>query len=473
MEALRTGDAIALGEVYDAYAPLLYHYCHGLLRDRVEAAGALRNTVIAAREHADRLAEPDRLRGWLYALARKECLRRRDSPHRRTGEEARETDDGSFPEQAARRADDRVIAHSALAALTGLQREALDLAVRHELDEVDLAGVLGVPLEETYHLVERARTDLAAAARATLIAWHHRGECPDAAALADAWPLAASAAGRLVQHVEGCPACGAQRVPQPSGTALLGALPVAALPGDLRPDVLTAATARDRADNRRAIAAWAEPFDEYGRPLPYAPPAGRARDRTRRRRPLLLTVGAGVAVLTVIGGTMTAFGGEDRGRDAPVPVTADTGGPVTVAEPAPPRPTAGSTARSRPPSPTPSKTPTATPSPSTSATRNATERSAAPRTSRPTTPPRAGVLSVESCDMHRRGSCHVRITAVGGPVTWRVTGTSGVEAGGGGRLGAGESAEIRVSRARDFCWGEQRGTVEFAPGGTAVVEYDC
>ncbi|MFC6930500.1 RNA polymerase sigma factor [Actinomadura yumaensis] len=38
-DALRTGDVIALTEVYDTYAPFLYDYCHGLLRDRVEAAG--------------------------------------------------------------------------------------------------------------------------------------------------------------------------------------------------------------------------------------------------------------------------------------------------------------------------------------------------------------------------------------------------------------------------------------------------
>ncbi|MFD0854211.1 hypothetical protein ACFQ07_18380, partial [Actinomadura adrarensis] len=45
-EALRDGDVIALTEVYDTYAPFLYDYCHGLLRDRIEAAGALRNTMI-------------------------------------------------------------------------------------------------------------------------------------------------------------------------------------------------------------------------------------------------------------------------------------------------------------------------------------------------------------------------------------------------------------------------------------------
>ncbi|MFI0370873.1 RNA polymerase sigma factor, partial [Actinomadura sp. 1N219] len=250
--SLRAGDVIALTEVYDTYAPFLYDYCHGLLRDRVEAAGALRNVVIAAREHIDRLTEPDRLRGWLYSIARKECMRRRDSPNRHTGQEAPEADDDLTDEQLARREERRLLAHSALAALNGRQREAIDLSVRHELDEVDLSGIFGMPLEETLALVEKSREDLASALHASLIAQNHWKDCPSVSALTESWPLSPQTSASLVRHVASCPVCGERETPPLPTDRLLSVLPIAAIPAELRLDVLTAATAEDRAGNRRA-----------------------------------------------------------------------------------------------------------------------------------------------------------------------------------------------------------------------------
>src|SRR5690606_41703133 len=133
------------------------------LRGRGEGAGAPRDGIRAAREHIDRQTEPERRRGWLCAIARREGMRRRDSPNRHTGQEAPEADDRLDGERLARREERRMLAHSALAALNGRQREAIDLLVRHDLDEVDMAGVFGMPLEETIALVEKAGEDLAAA----------------------------------------------------------------------------------------------------------------------------------------------------------------------------------------------------------------------------------------------------------------------------------------------------------------------
>ncbi|MFA1548358.1 RNA polymerase sigma factor [Actinomadura chokoriensis] len=473
-DSLRAGDVIALTEVYDTYAPFLFDYCHGLLRDRVEAAGALRNVVIAAREHVDRLTEPERLRGWLYAIARKECMRRRDSPNRHVGQEAPEADDALSPEQLARRAERRMLAHSALAALNGRQREAIDLSVRHELDEVDLCGVFGIPLEETLALVEKARTDLAAALRAALIAQSHRESCPSVAALAGSWPLTPQASASLVRHVESCPVCGAQETPPLPPDRLLSVLPVAAIPADLRLDVLTAATAEDRAGNRRAIAAWTEPFDEYGWPLPYQPAAPRARDRSPRRRgPLLAAVAVGVGIMVLFVGAWSwlhsGSGGTNSAATGPT-APGDSGSPEDsgVPEPSPtsPSPTVSSPSptKSRSPSPSPSKTPSRTPS---------TKPPTRPTTRTPV-PSRPGILLVSGCEMERRDSCTIRITAVGGPVNWRVTDTSGpVQAGGAGRLDAGESSGVQVSRATSFCIGSQRGSVTFSPGGTASVSFIC
>ncbi|MBO2465868.1 RNA polymerase sigma factor [Actinomadura violacea] len=476
-ESLRAGDVIALTEVYDAYAPFLFDYCHGLLRDRVEAAGALRNCIIAAREHAARLGEPDRLRGWLYAIARKECMRRRDSPNRHVGQEAPEADDDLSAEQLARREERRLLAHSALAALSGRQREAIDLSVRHELDEVDLSGVFGIPLEETLEIVERSRIGLDAAIRAALIAQNHWKDCPSVSALTESWPLAPQTASSLVRHVASCPVCAELETPPLPADRLLSVLPIAAIPADLRLDVLTAATAEDRAGNRRAIAAWTEPFDEYGWPLPYEPTPARAKDRGtggRRRGPIIGAAAAAVAAIVVVAGAMTAFGGESEPDAAGTPSSASTGpsggsgDPSTPTEPMPsdPSPSASPTSSS----PSPSKSPSKSPSPTESATKDPTTRPP----SRPTTqaPPRPGHLTVSGCDMGRHGSCTVTVTAVGGPVNWRVTGTSGeLRAGGSGHLAAGQSSGVTVSRTNGTCWWPQDGSVSIAPGGSASVGY--
>ncbi|WP_433463483.1 RNA polymerase sigma factor [Spirillospora sp. CA-128828] len=476
-DSLRAGDVIALTEVYDTYAPFLYDYCHGLLRDRVEAAGALRNVVIAAREHVDRLTEPARLRGWLYAIARKECMRRRDSPNRHTGQEAPEADDELTSEQLARREERRLLAHSALAALNGRQREAIDLSVRHELDEVDLAGIFGMPLEETLALVEKAREDLAAALHASLIAQNHWKDCPSVAALTESWPLDPQTSAALVRHVENCPVCGARETPALPPDRLLSVLPIAAIPADLRLDVLTAATAEDRAGNRRAIAAWTEPFDEYGWPLPYQQTAPRRSDRAPRRRgPLLAAVAVGVGVLVLFAGAMTWLGGGDDGTNAAatgpaVPGGSGSPGDSGTPEPAPtdPSPTVTS------PSPTESKSPSESPSPSKSPSETPSTKSPVPpTTTRAPQPPSPGRLSVSGCNMGRSDSCTVTIRAVGGPVDWQVTGTSGpVRAGGSGHLGAGQSSGVRVSRASGFCLGQQTGSVSVSPGGSASVSYIC
>ncbi|MEV4259261.1 sigma-70 family RNA polymerase sigma factor, partial [Spirillospora sp. NPDC049652] len=176
--ALRTGDVIALSEVYDAFAPSLFDYCHGLLRDRVEAAGALRNCLFSAREHVTALGEPQRLRGWLYAIARKESLRRREDPTRSTGQEAPEAGaDGMSAQERGRLLERRELAHAALGALDGRQREMLDLAVRHGLAAPDLGKVFGTSPDEADAALRQAHAALAHGLRAALVARRHSRDC--------------------------------------------------------------------------------------------------------------------------------------------------------------------------------------------------------------------------------------------------------------------------------------------------------
>ena len=62
--------------MYDKYAADLYGYCHWMLHDSADAAGALKDTFVIAATTLSDLSEPSKLRPWLFALARNECRRR-------------------------------------------------------------------------------------------------------------------------------------------------------------------------------------------------------------------------------------------------------------------------------------------------------------------------------------------------------------------------------------------------------------
>lgn len=76
------GDRGALGEIYDRYAAALVDLATGMLRDPHDAADVLQDVFVIAAQSLDRLREPDRLRPWLFAIARHEVFRRTRSRSR-------------------------------------------------------------------------------------------------------------------------------------------------------------------------------------------------------------------------------------------------------------------------------------------------------------------------------------------------------------------------------------------------------
>src|SRR6266568_336985 len=72
--AIVAGDPAGLGEAYDRYAVPLYAYCRSMLREPADAADAVQDTFVIAVSKLTRLRDPERLRAWLFAVARNECL---------------------------------------------------------------------------------------------------------------------------------------------------------------------------------------------------------------------------------------------------------------------------------------------------------------------------------------------------------------------------------------------------------------
>jgi DNA-directed RNA polymerase specialized sigma24 family protein len=257
--ALRAGDRLAAGQVYDIYGTRLYAYCHELLADPKLSADALRDTFIVAVGRVRELADPEEFGAWLYAVARNECVRVGIS------------DDAPADAAGAARGDRLArLALDCYAMLEPAERELLDLAFRHRLVDSDLALVLGQDESQISGRVGHAQADLETALLVVLAARTGDPKCPEAAEFGrrfdevDGKGVAAwlQTAGK---HVERCAICGdAVRSRRP--LRLFEELPHSFMPPGVRSRVLEAL--RDPAGSAFAeqIAERAGRFDEAGFP---------------------------------------------------------------------------------------------------------------------------------------------------------------------------------------------------------------
>ena len=74
--AIAAGDPAGIAMAYDRYAAGLYGYCHWMLHDAAAAAESVQDTFVLAAAVLGELPAPEKLRPWLFALARNDCRRR-------------------------------------------------------------------------------------------------------------------------------------------------------------------------------------------------------------------------------------------------------------------------------------------------------------------------------------------------------------------------------------------------------------
>ncbi len=179
-------DRSAFARMFDDHAAHLHDYCLSLLGDESEAAAAARVTLIAAYKLGGRMTEPGRLRAWMFALGRRECLSA--SPTRREPwvaadrrQRARELNDGDGAPGSVAEAETREFARiePAEPIRTGFEaeilrvvrlarpqpsrpsrpddyHEALDLVQRHAIDPAQLPAILDIAAEEAQNLLAAA-----------------------------------------------------------------------------------------------------------------------------------------------------------------------------------------------------------------------------------------------------------------------------------------------------------------------------
>ena len=357
VERMLGGDSSALAILYDRYADRIHTMCVHMLRDDDAAADVTAEVFLTAAERLGQLREPEKLKSWLYAIARHEVYRRsrqrrREVPLGAVGgigldlpgssdvfadagadhEDLAAVDDFSVSdpfgsatsvigdevdlEPGATQADLAALLQDASAGLDERDRMVLELHLTQGLDGQDLADALGVKRDHGYQLVHRMKERLEAATSALLIARSGRSNCDGLDEVADSWDGQFNVLWRkrFARHIKQCERCGSLRsrvskaVLSGSALALSAQSTVLAAPISARERFLAEAPAR-----------LGVPRGGRWRPDGF-PPA----DSGRRRWPAV--VGAlGVAALLLGGGALLLDRGEiEEVRTAGVSVPTST-----------------------------------------------------------------------------------------------------------------------------------------------------
>lgn len=162
VEQLRRGNAVAFEVIFDRHHRSLLSFCAHMLHSREAGEEAVQQTFLSAYNAvASDAKRPEKLKSWLFAIARNRCLsilraRREEQPL--ADEPAAAT--SATPElQAEQRAETRELLAD-LRELPEEQRAALVLSQVGDLSHADVAGALGCPTLKVKSLVFQARSAL-------------------------------------------------------------------------------------------------------------------------------------------------------------------------------------------------------------------------------------------------------------------------------------------------------------------------
>ena len=508
--AIVEGDPEGLAAAYDKYAAQLYTYCRALLREPADAADAVQDTFVIAASRLDGLRDRERLRPWLYAVARNECRRRmRERSATSTLDETLDmTDETAEVGTDAERDELRALLRSAVLGLNPAEQEVIELQLRQGLEGTEVADVLGISRNHAHALISRARGQLEVCLGVLLVARTGRSACAALNTLLQDWDgqLTALLRKRLNRHVERCPVCAERRRNELRPALLLGIAPLAALPAvaappGLREQVLrlAASDGPEAIAHRASVAARRLQFGQHGFPKPLDPP----RSYWWQARSVQVAAGAaGVAAAIAVSavlisgtggphrpeaaGSGAAPGAPSGARTAPATTPGSAPGSSGTAPgrviPGAPAQSPGSALASAsatsgtgpgPSSPgasSPGKSPTS-PAPSRSSPRPSSS-SPSPSTPPPTSAA-PGTLSVSPTTvvLSTLGGTDVTITAAGGPVTWSVSEPSSLlgelsVSPSSGTLQAGQSATIAISVSSLVSLDT---TLSVNPGGHAIT----
>ncbi|MGK2870356.1 MAG: RNA polymerase sigma factor [Mycobacterium sp.] len=225
--AAATGDRAALAAIYHRYARRLRDYCAGIVRDQHVAADCVQDVFCTVAVELPKLREPDKLRPWLYAIARRAALRALRERNRESafGEVPDSAATGPGPFTTTARNELAQLITQVSEGLSERDRRVLDLAYRQGMSGADLADALGVTPESAKKLLQRLRDTVERSLGALLVArYAEQNGCLH---------LSGTLAGsdgrftvlmrkRIARHIESCAECSAYRRSIVNSAAILG-----------------------------------------------------------------------------------------------------------------------------------------------------------------------------------------------------------------------------------------------------------
>jgi RNA polymerase sigma factor (sigma-70 family) len=231
--AAAAGDRAAFAGIYDRYVDRLHDFCVGMVRDRDAAADCVQDVFCTAAVQLPKLRDPDKLRPWLYAIARNEALRciRQRRREEVVGELPETATGDAGPDTLAARTELAALIAEAAGGLSDRDRSVLELAYRHGLDGPELAEALGVSAGNATKMVSRLRETIERSLGALLVARRAQRNpqgCAELGAILAAWDgqFSVLLRKRIVRHIDACPTCEENRRELVNPAVLLGGAPM-------------------------------------------------------------------------------------------------------------------------------------------------------------------------------------------------------------------------------------------------------
>jgi RNA polymerase sigma factor (sigma-70 family) len=301
------GESAGLAAAYDKYADALYGYARSFLREPADAADIVHDTFVIAAASVGQLRDPDRLRPWLYAVARSLCLRRLRADKAAAIYVAPEDMPEDLGEDAdvggeTERAELRALLRAAGGGLNPGERDIVELRLWQGLDAAEAAAVLGITRGHAHALLSRGRDQLTASVAALVVARTGRGDCTELDNILSGWDgqLTVLMRKRLSRHIERCDICSDRRrrelrpallalwpIGALSGAALAErAMHAASVPAELRAEVLraTSGTNVHAAASTAGLGSQVRMGGQNGFPKPGAAPRPLTLSRAALRR---------------------------------------------------------------------------------------------------------------------------------------------------------------------------------------------
>lgn len=209
------GDREAFAGIYDRFGDRIFSYCLTMLRDREDAADATHDTLIEAATRMDQLESPEKLRPWLFAIARNEAHTRGRERTRVTPEEDLSGTLIHEPDLAlgAKRAELEGLVWAAADGLGKRDQELMALHLTEGLEGEDLARAMGVEISHLHVMVSRMKDRVEKALGALLIARMGNEDCDQLQRILGDWDghFSMDVRSGVTRHVEGCETCKERR----------------------------------------------------------------------------------------------------------------------------------------------------------------------------------------------------------------------------------------------------------------------